>query len=140
MSEVEKNKATVLRFLDLAEAGEDIFPLLSEEVEWFVPGSWELAGTYRKDELADVFGLVLSDLTHPPVFTIHSVTAEDNRVAVHARSRSTFKDGEAFESTYHFLFHLDSGKITRVFEYNDTDYMSRLVKRRFPKGLGQRAG
>lgn len=134
MADINQNKAVVAELFRRSEAGEDIFPLLADDVEWVVPGRWQLAGTYRKDELAAVFGLVLDDLDHPPVFTIHSVTAEDDRVAVHARSRSAFRDGEPFGNEYHFLFHLRDGLIVKVLESMDSDYMSRLVERRLPMG------
>ena len=134
MTDIERNRAIVLDLFRRSEAGEDIFPLLADDVEWIVPGTWELAGIYRKDQLAAVFGLVLDDLGSPPVFTIHSVTAEDNRVAVHAQSRSAFRDGEPFGNHYHFLFHLRDGLIVKVLESMDTDYMSRVIQRRRAMG------
>lgn len=136
-SETERNKALVIDFLARSEAGGDILCLLADEVEWLVPGNWELSGTYRKDELPAVFGLILDDLIHPPVFTIHSITSEDDRVAVHAENRSKFRDGEPFANTYHFLFHVRDGLITKVHEYMDTQYMSTVVHRRYRKGGDQ---
>lgn len=130
MSTIEENKKTILEFFQRAEDGGDIMGMIDDDVIWWVPGTWELAGTYRKSEIGSVFGKVFSLLATMPKFTIHNITAEDDRVAVDATSNATFKDGSPFSNTYHFLFRLRDGKVIEAKEYLDTNYMATLIASR----------
>jgi len=49
--------------------------------------------------------------------TIHSMTAEDGRVAVQATSKVPMKDGPDYENNYIFLCTLRDGKIATMEEY-----------------------
>lgn len=49
--------------------------------------------------------------------TIDQMTAEDDRVAVQAHSRSTTASGGTYANEYHFLFTLKNGAIVRLDEY-----------------------
>lgn len=62
--------------------------------------------------LARIFGGTLS-------YHIESMTAEDNRVVVEARSEGTLASGEAFRNLHVFIFTLRDGKIALVKEYMD---------------------
>lgn len=127
MASVAENKKTILEFFRRAEVGEDILAMIDDDVVYWVPGTWKLAGTYTKAELGPLFGTVFSMLATLPKFTIHNITAEDDRVAVDASSSASFKDGRAFGNTYHFLFRLRNGKLIEVKEYLDTHYMANLL-------------
>jgi len=48
------------------------------------------------------------------------MTAEDDRVAVLADSDGELVNGGRYDNTYHFLFQLRGGLITKVWEYGDT--------------------
>jgi len=124
------NKQIILDFFHLSETGGDVLPMLADDLTWWVPGDWALGGTYRKDELGPIFERVFALLDGRPQFTIHNVTAEDDRVAVDASSKGRFKDGGPFGNTYHFFFRLRDGLIVEAKEYLDTAYMVRLLEER----------
>ena len=46
-------------------------------------------------------------------FTIHSMTAEDDRVAIEAESYGEHASGKTYNNHYHFLMRLRDGKIVR---------------------------
>ena len=52
--------------------------------------------------------------------TIHTLTAEDDRVAVEAEIVGTLPDGRVYTNVYHYLMWFRDGKVVRVKEYLDT--------------------
>jgi ketosteroid isomerase-like protein len=97
---------------------------LSEDATWWVPGNWELSGTYSKTQLAAAIEQLPYDgyLT----FDIAGMTAEGNRVAAEVRVRGKLLDGRSFDFWIHFLFTVDAGRITSVKEYVDSQYTRQL--------------
>lgn len=52
---------------------------------------------------------------------IHTVTAEDDRVAVEAESRGVNgRNGRTYNNHYHFLFRVREGRVCELREYQDT--------------------
>lgn len=123
----DPNKAVIERFFAAAGAGEDVLDFLADDATWWVPGHWQLGGMYRKDELGAVFAIALDLMDVKPRFTIHAITAEDDRVAVDCEGEGRFRDGTPYHNTYHFLFTLRDGRIVSVKEYMNTAYMSRTL-------------
>jgi ketosteroid isomerase-like protein len=97
---------------------------LSDDATWWVPGQWELSGTYSKAQLAAAIDKLPYDgyLT----FDLATLTAEANRVAAEVRVRGKLKDGRVFDFWIHFLFTVDNGLITSVKEYVDSQYTRQL--------------
>ena len=97
---------------------------LAEDATWWVPGQWELSGTYTKAQLAAAIDKLPYDgyLT----FDIAMLTAEANRVSAEVRVRGKLKDGRSFDFWIHFLFTVDEGLITSVKEYVDSQYTRQL--------------
>lgn len=97
---------------------------LSDDATWWVPGQWELSGTYTKAQLA----AAIDQLPYDGLldFDIGEMTAEANRVAAEVRVRGKLKDGRRFDFWIHFLFTVDAGKITSVKEYVDSQYTRQL--------------
>jgi len=125
--QIDVNKAVIARFFATAGDGGDVLPFLADDATWWVPGHWALGGTYRKDELGPVFDQVLSLMEEAPRFTIHAITAEDDRVAVDCEGEGRFRDGTPYRNTYHFLFRLRDGAIVAVKEFLNTAYMSQTL-------------
>lgn len=123
----DTNKKIILEFFAVAEQGGDIMAYLSDDLEWWVPDSCPVAGTYKKADLPEVLGPIFGMLKAPPKFTINHITAEENRVAVDCQSTAEMKDGSPFGNTYHFLFILEGGKIKVVKEFLNTAYISRVL-------------
>ena len=80
---------------------------LSDDATWWVPGQWELSGTYTRDELA----VAIEQLPYDGFldFEIGELTAEANRVAAEIRVRGKLKDGRRFDFWIHFLFTIEAG-------------------------------
>ena len=53
-------------------------------------------------------------------FTVHSLTAEDDRVAAEVESYAPLVNGRVYNNHYHMLFVIRDGKIAIVKEYADT--------------------
>ena len=97
---------------------------LSDDATWWVPGQWELSGTYTKAQLAAAIDQLPYDGFLD--FDIGELTAEANRVAAEIRVRGKLKDGRRFDFWIHFLFTVAAGKITSVKEYVDSQYTRQL--------------
>ena len=52
--------------------------------------------------------------------TIHTLTAEDDRVAIEAEIIGELPDGRVYTNVYHYLMWFRDGKVLRVKEYLDT--------------------
>ena len=63
-------------------------------------------------------------------FTVHSLTAEDDRVAAEVESYAPLVNGKVYNNHYHMLFVIRDGKIAIVKEYADTAHRARRVQRR----------
>jgi ketosteroid isomerase-like protein len=126
-SQSDANRAIIEAFFATAGAGGDVLDFLAEDATWWVPGHWQLGGTYRKDELGPVFEIALALMEVKPRFTIHAMTAEDDRVAVDCEGEGRFRDGTPYLNTYHFLFRLRDGRIVAVKEFMNTAYMSKTL-------------
>lgn len=126
-SQSDANRAIIEAFFATASAGGDVLDFLAEDATWWVPGHWQLGGTYRKDELGPVFEIALALMEVKPRFTIHAMTAEDDRVAVDCDGEGRFRDGTPYLNTYHFLFRLRDGRIVAVKEFMNTAYMSKVL-------------
>ena len=53
-------------------------------------------------------------------FTVHTMTAEDDRVSVEAESKGKHVTGQTYNQLYHYLFVIRGGKIVQAKEYFDT--------------------
>lgn len=52
-------------------------------------------------------------------YTIHALTAEEDRVAAEVRGSGTLVNGEPFENAYAFFFRIRDGRIASVAEHFD---------------------
>ena len=110
------NKETALRFVESMSVGQMDLSLLTDDVQWWVPGR----GTMSKADFLDLAGTFQSLVKDRISLTVHGVTAEGDRVAVEAESHGELKNGKIYNNTYHFLFVFRDGKICLSKEYNDS--------------------
>ena len=125
-AQLESNKQLIVDYFreqTLAGLGSAL-KFLSDDATWWVPGQWELSGTYTKSQLA----AAIDRLPYEGYldFDIGALTAEANRVAAEVRVRGRLKDGRRFDFWIHFLFTVEEGKITAVKEYVDSQYTRQL--------------
>jgi ketosteroid isomerase-like protein len=106
--------------------GEALLELLTEDIEWIIPGrDWPLAGTHRGHsgvvDLLETASRSLETSTEPREFI-----AEGDRVLVvgvaTGRVRPTNK---TFEDDWIFAITVRDGKLTAIREYVDTQALAR---------------
>jgi ketosteroid isomerase-like protein len=62
---------------------------------------------------------LMSRFMHKPIqIWIESMTGDEDRVAVEAKSHGELKNGKLYENAYHFLFRLRDGKLCSAREYS----------------------
>jgi len=124
--DIEANKRIVQEYFTCMGRGDidGAMSFLADDAIWWVPGKWEMSGSFTKAQMLDMLKQGLP-FEGPLKYDIQQVTAEANRVAVEFESHGKLKDGRAYDNTYHFLFTLENGKFTRVNEYVDTLYSYR---------------
>jgi ketosteroid isomerase-like protein len=123
MSTIEENKQVARRYFEALNSGdlERYMSVLSEELEYWVPGNWQMAGKHTKADLRRMMiefaGAGM--LEEPIQLTPGIMTAEGDRVAVEATSTAKMK-GRKYANTYHFLMVIKEGKVAKLHEYLDT--------------------
>jgi uncharacterized protein len=60
-------------------------------------------------------------------FTIHSLTAEDDRVVAEFSGNGTTTDGNLYRNNYLYLFKIRDGKVCFLAEYLNLDEMRRVL-------------
>ena len=115
---IAENKRIVLAFMERLPGDQPDWDALDEDVRWWIQG----IGTLTKAEFQKTAAGVNALAGEPARMFINHVTAEDDRVAVEARSEIKMRDGRVFENTYHFLYILRGGKIIEAREHFDTGY------------------
>lgn len=98
--------------------------LFSDDVVWHAPGRNQLAGTFRGKE--EVFGIFqkVAELTGGTFkIDIHTVLADDEHVAVLARSIGEH-EGRTLDDNTVQVFHVKDGKVTEQWLYPADTYAS----------------
>ncbi|HEX5586664.1 MAG TPA: ketosteroid isomerase, partial [Acidimicrobiia bacterium] len=80
-----------------------------------------------------VFGTMLEAPIRQQVLLM---TAEEDRVAVVSEGHAVTLDGVPYDNMYHFLFELRDGRIAAVWEFNDTEHATAVLRRGRDGGLG----
>jgi uncharacterized protein len=75
------------------------------------------SGTAPKEKYQGGVKLLRSLFDGGLVYTIDSLTAQDDRVAAEVRSRGRLIDGRDFHNTYVFMFRIRDGRIAAVAEH-----------------------
>ena len=120
---IDANRALVLKFYDLMSRQEfdKMFELMSDDATWTVAGRPETfhhAGVSSKAQRAQGFAQFVK------VFTsleqkILSTTAEQDRVAVEARTRCETRQGLVYDNELLILLRCRDGKIVSIYEHVD---------------------
>jgi ketosteroid isomerase-like protein len=122
------NKALVARFFELLSSGDvdDAFLLVAEDAEWTIPESLSPAPVHR--DAVRERAKVMHELSRGSFRQwVVSMTAEDDRVAVEARSSASFASGAEYRNRYHFLFVVRDGRIAGVRAYSDTWHVKEVL-------------
>jgi ketosteroid isomerase-like protein len=125
-SDPSENKAIARNFLEVFSTGnvESILNCLDDGATYWISGSIDgMSGTYNKERLGALLAGVTTVYKKGALeVTPTSMIAEGNRVAVEAESFAELNNDRVYKGTYHYLFEITDGKISRVKEYLDTKH------------------
>ena len=125
--EVARNIAAVHAFFDAMNAGDvaGIVDAYAEDGTCTTMGQTLISGTFDKPTVTMAAGRIFEAFPHGIVFTIHAITAQDDRVAVEASSRGMHASGREYRNQYHFLARLRDAKL---FVWNDYCYTEMITE------------
>jgi ketosteroid isomerase-like protein len=86
-----------------------------------------LSGPVTKAVYQAAFKVFSSIFEEGPTPTIHSLTAEEDRVVAEFRSTGTLANGDAYQNDYLFLFRIREGRIAYVGEYFNPDIVREKI-------------
>ncbi len=120
---VEDNKRVAREFLAASAVhdGPAFAALMHPEATYWVIGEKHLFPVSGEKTRAEICAYMAT----PSIFAdvqsiIHTMTAEDDRVAVESEFTGTLPDGRVYRNVYHYLMWFRDGQVLRVKEYLDT--------------------
>lgn len=134
-SSPEANKQFVRDYFDAVSsgAGDKVVAAFADDIQWWVPPSSPLAGTYSgKEAVLGMFGQGVALYAPEPMkIEILGMVADESKVAAEVRITAKTAKGADYCNHYHFLFELGGDDGTRqikgVKEYVDTLYAQRTL-------------
>jgi ketosteroid isomerase-like protein len=121
-SPAETNKALIEQFYELMNARrfDEMWALFTDDATWSNGGS----PPSTTNPIDVMRGIIVDPMpifvTGGIDFTVHSMTAEDDRVAAEVSCHAELTTGRVYANQYHMLFRCRGGRIAEVKEYNDT--------------------
>jgi ketosteroid isomerase-like protein len=119
---VEDRKNIARRYLDLLPLGRIKELPLAEQFSGWSSLSGDVPGAEFLERI-----LILPKIFSPPLqFTIESITAEDERVAVQCHSQGMLVNGIVYDNQYHYLMTFTGDRLLKVFEYMNAKKAEKL--------------
>lgn len=127
--EIARNVAAVRAFFDAMNAGDvaGIVNAYAEDGTLTTMGRTLISGTFDKATITMAAGRIFEAFPQGIAFTIHSITAQDDRVAVEASSCGMHASGQEYRNQYHFLARLRDGKLVEWKDYCDTEAITQIL-------------
>lgn len=125
---IQTNKALVNRFCELITAGDvnGVLALMTDDVDYWILGRKEIipsSGPHTKAQIERIFNIMNERMKKPLAFTVKSMIAEDDGVALEAESYGELTNGRVYNNLYHIRFTVRDGKIASAREYLDTQHV-----------------
>ena len=119
MDKTEPNKQTALRFVEAMGANDPhtAGDCMAPDGVAIAMGGSRFAGERSRRMIVDGIEAFKQLVPDGLRFTIRSVTAEGDRVAVEGEGNAVTSDGKPYRNQYCWVFTMESGKIKRVHEY-----------------------
>lgn len=129
MNSVSRNKQLTLAFFDALQRGDAqaIADTYAQEGRVVTMGNTLISGSRGKDEIRQFAGGVLDAFPAGLNFTVVSMTAEEDRVAVEATSEGLHVSGRPYQNHYHFLLTWKDGQLMQLKEYMDTELVTDVL-------------
>jgi len=122
MNDLERNKEVARTFLDRLSAGDadGVLALYTDDFVCWTAGSLPFSGIHPRAEVGAMISGVASVFPEGLRFSVRTMTAEDDRVAVEAESHGKHVSGKTYDQRYTFVLFFRDGKIRELHEYFDT--------------------
>ena len=129
MSTTEQNKTLTRTFIDAIGRGDAsyIADTYADDGQLFTMGHTLISGIYHKAQIREFAGSVLESFPEGLEYTIHHMTAEEDRVAVEATAEGMHISGKPYKNNYHFLFVWRDGQLLQLKEYMDTERVTEVI-------------
>ena len=125
----EQNKLLVKSLIHAMSEGdsETIVAAYHPEGTVWTTGNTLISGVRGVEEIKAFAPAVLDSFPNKLSFTIKSIVAEGNKVAVECESDGDHISGRHYHNYYHFLFEIRDEKIYRMKEYMDTELVTEVL-------------
>lgn len=129
MSETERNRQLSLDFIDAIGRNDvpAIVAAYADDGRATTMGNTLISGTFTRDQIVAAADQVLAMFPEGLNFTVHSIIAEGDRVAVEAESLGRHASGKTYNQKYHFLMHWRDGQLVHLKEYMDTEHVTDVL-------------
>ena len=126
---IEANKQLVTDLIKAMSEGdsERIVAAYHPEGKVWTTGNTLISGVRGVEEIKAFAPAVLDSFPNKLSFSIKSIIAEDDKVAVECESDGNHVSGQHYHNYYHFLFEIREGKIYRMKEYMDTELVTKVL-------------
>jgi len=129
MNEIERNKQVARDFFDALTRSDvaAIVDAYADDGRVHTMGNTMISGVFDKAQVKAAASGVLGAFPKGIRFTIKTMTAEGDRVAIEAESSAVHVSGKPYANQYHFLMRVRDGKIVEFKEYMDTEMVTDVL-------------
>ena len=129
MSSSENNKVIVKDFFKALNSGdvESIVNIYADLGYVQTMGNTLISGKSSKEEIKAAVSGIYDVFPKGLKFTILGMIAEDQKVAVEAKSEGEHTSGQTYANEYHFLFEFKNGELITLKEYMDTELVTDVL-------------
>ncbi len=107
---------------------EKFLALLADDVAFETPVRHEgLGGKKTKGQLRTELAMMRTLLPNGVALTVHTITAEDDRVHLELSGTAQTVQGKEYNNRYHWFLQVRDGKISVFRDYFDSDYAIRQL-------------
>lgn len=127
-----KNKKLIQTAFDnWAKGRGNFFDLLSDDVQWTIPGTSPYSKTYygKKQFIAQAVTPLTIRLAKPITPRLRQLVAEGDTVVALWDGSSTAKDGRPYRNSYSWVMTLKNNRITHVVAFLDMAEYDRIIQR-----------
>lgn len=121
---------TAKRYFDAMASGkfDEMTKLKTPDyVYWFSgEGSWPFGGYQSPEKQTKLWSIVAERFPEGMKMTLRSITADQDRAALHIHIRGTRKDGRIYENNVILFLTFKEGLINGLYEYLDTIMVAEL--------------
>ena len=129
MKTCDRNKELTRTFIEAIGRGDAqyIADSYADDGRLHTMGQTLISGVYDKATIREFAGSVLDSFPDGIKYTIHNMTAEDDRVAVEATGEGMHVSGQPYKNHYHFLFVWRDQQLLQLKEYMDTELVTEVI-------------